>query len=108
MSKKSGFFYSLLGMLAGWFSSYDYNTENTNKARFQPPAQFAGKIGTVIRSHGVKPVYGRLPRKEFYRNIYDARKREHYADVQELAQKGITWTPFGLFWASHQLAVDHQ
>jgi len=65
------------------------------------------KYGIVSRRLFVRK-YPRLPRKKFYRDQYETRKREHSALVDTLAMQGITWTPVGLYWATHQLAVDNK
>jgi hypothetical protein len=95
MSQKSGFFYDAMFAMFGMLSLY-HRSGNTSK--FQPPASTNGGGNVVIKSHGTPRIYGRLPRKRFYAELYDSRKREHYTNVRELAERGITWSPIGLFW----------
>jgi hypothetical protein len=104
MSKKSGFFYSLLAMIG--LLSMTTSMRDAKSMKFQPTAPTGGGGGTgkTIRSYGRKPDYGHLPRKKFYQEKIDARKREHEANVWELNQEGIIWTPVGLFWKTRKLA----
>ena len=61
-------------------------------------------FGKEITSFGQRHIYGKLPRKKFYQEKIDARRREHEASVWELNQEGIIWTPVGLFWKTRKLA----
>jgi len=66
----------------------------------------AGEIH--IKGYGQKPEYGPLKRKEFYQKKIDAKRREHEANVWELREKGIIWTPVGNYWKNRKLAELNQ
>jgi hypothetical protein len=103
MSKKSGFFYSMLAIVYGLFAPPTYRTKE-GELKFQPPVnRFTG--GTEITSRGKKPDYPPLHPEE---------KRKHLAAIAEKRNKyslqGITWDSVEnrFYWASHKLALDHQ
>jgi|SRR5665647_142969 len=104
MSKKSGFFWGLIVQLQKMFGSYDYhgdfktNETELNIAKNHPKGKRHRTFGKEITSFGTKPDYGHLKRKRFYQEKIDARRKEHEANVWELREKGIIWTPVGLYW----------
>ena len=105
MSKKSGFFYSMCAWLFAMFAGNTvYKDHSSGSSKYQPKASQGGG-GTIIRSHGRKPVYYPLHPEE---------KRKHLGDVEakrfKYSLQGITWDSVTgkLYWASHQLAVDNQ
>jgi hypothetical protein len=105
MSKKSGFFYAMIAIVAGFFYAmiaivaglFSFLTKyKGGPGMYQPTAPIGGG-GSNISSYGQKPYYGHLKRKPFYQQLRDARRKRHEAKVWELKQEGIIWTPVGLF-----------
>ena len=96
MSKKSGFFYSLLAMMGMMSMTPPIKGSNST---YQPsgPSGGGGGTGKTTRSYGTKPDYGHLKRKPFYQIKTDARKQKHYELVAELAELGIIWTNTKLY-----------
>jgi hypothetical protein len=103
MGMKNGFLTIIMEVLASMFknkSGYGMNDP------FQPKAPISqGEVH--ITSSGSAPVYGKLPRKEFYQKKADARRKKHEAMVWELKQEGIIWVNNKLYWATRVLAIQN-
>jgi hypothetical protein len=100
MSKIGSFLTLMVAISASLFKEKSVYQQSTP---YQPQASLpAGEIHVI--GHGQRHIYGKLPRKRFYQEKIDARKREHEANVWELNQEGIIWTPVGLFWKTRELA----
>jgi hypothetical protein len=100
MSKKSGFFYSLLAMVGLVSMATKQNMKTSyepNEPKNHPKGKRHRTFGKEITSFGTKPDYGHLKRKPFYQELRDARRRKHQAKVWELKQEGIIWTDHGLY-----------
>ena len=94
MSKKSGFFHSLLAMI-GLMQTVPHLKGGMDSI-YQPTAPSGGGgKGDGIKSYGAKPNYGHLKRKPFYQAKVDERRKKHEAMVWELKQAGIIWTAVG-------------
>jgi hypothetical protein len=104
MKKNIGFLALLLSIAGSLF--YSDRNYDKKKSPFQPPARTGGG-GPSIISHGNKPVYGRLPRKQFYQEKAAARKKRHEAMIWELKQEGIVWYNNKLYWATHLLSIQN-
>jgi hypothetical protein len=104
MSKKSGLFYNFIAGIKKAFGVLDYRAlpgtpeppEKPLTSR-HPKGKRHRTFGKEITSFGVKPDYGHLPRKRFYQEKIDARRKKHQEMVSELWENGIIWTPFGLY-----------
>jgi hypothetical protein len=114
MSKKSGLFFNVIAGIKRAFGVHDYHglpatTESEKQiAKNHPKGKRHRTFGKEITSFGEKPNYGHLPRKRFYQEKIDAKRREHEATVWELNQEGIIWTPMKLYWKDRKLAELHQ
>lgn len=100
MSKKSGFFYSMLGLMFGLFTTGGKG----NIPQHQPAGPIKRVIGgREITSRGHKPVYSPLNLEK-----KKARQKKFWMRKYNYSLQGLyLHTDNKLYWNTHALAMEH-
>ena len=84
-------------------------------AMFNTATTAGHKHPVMIEGHRTHPVFKDDFSGHRFKNVYPdmnkrstERKAKHQEYVANLAKLGVHWTPYGLYWMTHQLAEEHR